>query len=191
MLWPERKVYTIDIPKTGCKTKWAVGDMMNADPNLPSGQGFKGHLPVSRAAFTLRQRGVDISELEFWTVIRDPEKRAISALNYQYTNRNRNLPEMSLDEYISFICNGGARDSVFNSQLSFLDDNRYKVKLWPMEKLGDMLRELGWPYDTPHNNASQKVWTMEEFRKSSKYDMMMERFVSDWDLYKKAQDSFK
>jgi len=191
MLWPSQKVYTIDIPKTGCKTKWAVGDLMNADPDMPNGQRFKGHWKLSRAQFYLRQKNIDISEFEFWTVIRDPIKRATSALNYHYANRNRNLPEMSLEEFIMFIRTGGSKDNLFYSQQSFLDVPHSTVKLWPMEKLGEMLRELGWTYDVPHNNRSTKIWSEEDFRKSPKFDYMMEIYHSDWDLYNKALKNFE
>ena len=181
MYWPDKHVFTIDIPKTACVTRWRIGKAMHGRRILP------GHRKMSEAIVELEELGIDVENIEFWTVIRNPAKRLVSACNYHYAQLYKaTTPGPDLYSYLKQIQESKYADSaVFRSQSSWLDSN-YDVKLWPMEHYDEMIRALGWEGPIKRENESHKTWATEELVESPYYNNFMDKYASDWDLYHKA-----
>lgn len=185
MLWPDLKIYTIDIPKTACATRWCIGKKMHGPRLVP------GHMKVSTAIIEIEKLGFDINDIQFWAVIRNPAKRLVSACNFHYAalyKTKRRRP--SLYSYIKQVQNSKYENGpVFRPQASWIDVD-VDVKLWPLEHLDDMIRQLGWKDEIIHENQSHKYWTYDELVAMPQYNSVMAKYAPDWELYKKAQDNF-
>ena len=92
---------------------------------------------------------------------------------------------MTLPEWTNHVSTQTLLTTPFAPQYQYIDMN-IPVRLWPMERLADMLHALGWEGDIPHVNESKKIWSAEEFRALPNIDKLMERYAPDWDLYNKA-----
>ncbi len=135
---------------------------------------------------------IDYRDVEFWTVIRHPEKRLLSSVNYHYKQTRNFLPaHTNIDNYLDMVRNSRYWEgTVYRSQSSWLDRDDIDVRLWPLEHYDDMLRQLGWDQPLPQENKSPKTWTMDDLRLSKHYDVFMAKYDDDWRLYQKALDKF-
>lgn len=187
MYWPDKNVFTIDIPKTACVTRWNVAKELYRQRTL------SGHMSMSFAADRMAKKlGIDYRDVEFWTVIRHPERRLLSSVNYHHKQLNQwrnNQP--NIDDYLAEVrANKYWDGTVFRSQSSWLDLGDVDIRLWPLERYNDFLAALGWDQPIPVKNESQKTWNMEDLRTSQYYDMFMKKYENDWILYQKAIDNF-
>jgi hypothetical protein len=187
MYWPDKNVFTIDIPKTACVTRWNVAKEIYRSRTL------SGHMTMSFAADRMAKKlDVDYRDVEFWTVIRHPERRLLSSINYHYKQLYK-LQERkpNIDNYLSDV-----RDSkywngtVYRSQSSWLDLDDVEVRLWPLERYSDFLAALGWDQPVPVKNESPKTWSMDQLRESQHYELFMSKYEDDWNLYQKALNNF-
>lgn len=183
MLFYDKQVMTIDVPKTGCQTRWAVGNKLNCyQSSKPGHRKLSGCVKVVN-----REKFRD--PVDYWIVIRNPEDRMISAANYlhQIFFRRTQL-NVSFDEFVEYHLEQNpklANTGFFSAHLSFLDVDM-PVRVWPFEQHGDMLKELGWTEEIPHRNSSVKKWTRDEIQASKYYQPMMNPYEKDWELYEFA-----
>lgn len=180
MLWPDRNVFTIDIPKTGCQSRWSIG--RNSWPD----RAVLGHFTHKKAQHQLQTKQPEFADsVEYWTVIRHPFDRLVSGLNFVARAR---LRRGGLDEFL-----GGKQFQnhfIFRPSFHFLDDPKTTVRLWPMERLDDMMRELGVEGEIPHTNKSRGRFEKSEIAQRDDIDEIMERYVDDFALYERACADF-
>lgn len=187
MYWPDKKVMTIDIPKTACVTRWRIGYTMHGQRRVP------GHVQMSRAIIELEEIGIDYRDIEFWAIIRNPEKRLLSSCNYHFRQVHRWAAEApDITSYLKEVHESKYfNGTVFKPQSWWLDVDDIDVKLWPMEHYDDMLRALGWDDTIGHENESTKFWTLDDLRNSRYYPIFMEKYADDQNLYSKALANFQ
>lgn len=187
MYWPDKNVFTIDIPKTACVTRWNIAKELYKERLL------SGHMTMSFAADRLAKKlDIDYRDVEFRTVIRNPERRLLSSANYHYKQIYKMQDRKpNLDNYLAEV-----RDSkywngtVYRAQGSWLDLEDIEVKLWPLERYDDFLFQLGWDQPVPRANKSTEFWSLDDLRHSAHYDLFMSKYEHDWHLYQKALDNF-
>jgi len=181
MLWPSQNIFTIDIPKTGCQSRWSIGR------EKWRGQALLGHMSLKKAQYHLKDKQPDGADsVEYWTVIRHPFDRFVSGLNFVAQGRLKNR---SLDEFLT--SNQYYQHFIFRPSFQFLDDPNVEVKLWPMEHLDEMMRELGIRGEIPHANKSRGAFDRNEIAQRKDIDNIMERYVDDFALYERAQANFR
>lgn len=188
MIWPDKKVFTIDIPKTACQTRWLINRKMYGS-RFP-----RAHKTMSEGYSELKALGFNPEEFEFWTVVRQPDKRFVSSCNYFAGIMKTKFPDLRLHELdiMSFYqeATSGKYQSTqsFSTQCEFLDMD-LPVKIWEIKDYNDMIRSLGWSGEIHYKNVSEKFWTLDDLESSSDKDKIMSIYEKDWDLYKKAATS--
>jgi hypothetical protein len=181
MLWPSQNIFTIDIPKTGCQSRWSIGR------EKWRSQALLGHMSLKKAQYQIKDKQPDFADsVEYWTVIRHPFDRFVSGLNFIARGRLKNR---SLDEFL--VSSQFRQHFIFRPSFQFLDDPNVEVKLWPMEHLNDMMRELGVRGEIPHTNKSPGTFDRTEIAQRKDIDEIMERYVDDFTLYERAQANFR
>lgn len=187
MYCSDKNIFTIDIPKTACVTRW------NIAKELYGRRILSGHMSMSFAADRMRKKlDIDYHDVSFWTVIRHPEKRLLSGLNYHQRQTSKFHPVgTNINDYMAYVRDSKYWDgNVFRSQQSWLDLDDVELKLWPLEHYDDFLFQLGWNKPVPRDNESYKTWNIDDLRNSSLYKVFMSKYDADWDLYQKALSNF-
>jgi len=180
MYWPDVNIFTIDIPKTACVTRWNIAKEIYKQRTL------SGHMSMSFAAERLNKKlGIDYHDVKFWTVIRHPEQRLLSSINYHYKQIYKmNQRKPNLDNYLAQVKDSKYwNGTVYRAQNNWLDLDDVNICLWPFEQYDLFLQALGWNKPVTVVNVSPKTWSIEELRKSKYYDLFMSKYEADWDLY--------
>lgn len=113
-------------------------------------------------------------------VIRDPAKRLVSAINFHFTGQEHTI-DTALDLCVR---NGGGFNSVFQRQTDFLKHNNepHKIKLFPMERMADAVRAIGFTGDTPHRNKRPYRWSAEQLTSHPLWGEILDYYAPDMRL---------
>lgn len=159
MYIPAIGLFIVDIPKNGSST---IRKAVTAAHDQTT---FHGHIPVSIA----RQ---ELGDVDAWALIRDPVERFTSAINFVYGKG---------DIHFDDAMNGALRHStvVLKPQADFIDA---ETLLFPFEQMEAMLRLIGVQGPLPHENQSQKRWSVSDVLSHSRGWEVLDRYAQDQEI---------
>lgn len=181
MLIHKTNTFIVEIPKTGTKTVRRVVDQMT------NGSSLHGHFSVKEALE--RNEGVPFKKII--AVIRNPEDRLVSALNYCMKFLDHPSPK-SVKEHASTLIKGAVegyakvdgltKHYVFKPQYTFLD-TQDGITVYRFEELNGLARSLGWGKPLPHENKSKTLIEKKDVKKLKGYRDVMAMYEKDMELY--------
>jgi len=173
MLIHKSDTFIVEIPKTGTKTVRRIVDQIS------NGSSLHGHFSISEAI--RKNEGNGFSEII--AVIRNPEERLLSAVNFCMKLKNIDagtLLKGALNGYAKQ--NNMAEHYSFKPQYKFLDTPD-KVTIFRFEELNRLATYLGFSKPLPHVNKSEALISNSDLKKFSAYRDVMALYEKDLELY--------
>jgi len=171
MLIPSRRLFFIEIPKTGTTS------VKKALAARYEGVAQKGHLPLS-ALLNWCEKSGEPKPIEAVALIRCPIERFVSAINYDFGDTKEPLEQAvrrALKEQ---------RSQVYRLQSSYVDSTEIPVTLFAFEDMGLALQYMGCDTVAPHENKGPARWNWQDLKP---WHEEIEQFVADdWPLRRKV-----
>lgn len=118
-----------------------------------------GHLPASANPVASR----------YIAVVRDPEDRLMSAVNYYYRSGD-------VDDILRHILKYRMGQSAFKPQSWYTD---MPCEVYPLDMIEDALASIGYDGDAPKENASLKWLTLDDSRQSKYWERIIQAYNQD------------
>ncbi|MCA0846109.1 hypothetical protein [Salipiger thiooxidans] len=113
--------------------------------------------------------------------IRDPRQRLISAINFHF-RRSEHTAKSAIR-----MCslNGPDFAAVFTRQSAYLNSDGFahSLSLFPMERMQDALKAIGFRGKTPHRNRQAYEFSPEEIEAAPGFDSVLSWYDEDAELY--------
>ena len=189
MYLPDKNIAILTIPKNGTHT--FVNTFHKMYPNTHQVCGY--HDRASRVLQMVSKHfGSDaVKKCKIFALIREPESRFLSALNYRWEEvlikEIEAVKRIGNDQTLEGLINTSftnwpeEEDFMFNPQTSWLDCNPSRISLFLTHK--ELLSEAGYNGDIVKYNVSKKYFTIKDLQESKYYDIIKERYHADYSMY--------
>lgn len=166
MYFPEADIAHVAIPKTGTTSFRDAGDGL-----------FPGHLHMSQLLREV-ERNFGRQPREFVAVVREPEERLLSAVNFLMGQKGWTVEQTFRR----------TTHVAFRPQVGFLDRTDLPLKLFPFEELASALQYVFGPEITvPHSNPSEPLTSLSEIYEYIDPAWFRQEYRKDFALYEKAR----
>lgn len=169
---PLLNTIALEIPKAGSRSLHWAAQMVTGQTNPPA----SGHYDIADSI-----RRAQCENPHVVAIIRDPRQRLTSAINFHF-RRSEHTAKSAIR---LCIMNGPDFAAVFTRQSAYLNSDGFahSLSLFPMERMQDALKAIGFRGKTPHRNAWPYAFPPEEIEAAPGFEQVLAWYDEDAELY--------
>ena len=176
MFFPNQGLLILEVPKCGSRT------LVLACKKEFGENHFAGHHSIREVTKRIdrevkKRRNLRWSVDKVVRIIREPHERFVSAINYSYKSKRQ-----SLDSSIDMMLSGKPR-ALTSTQAYWVDVKDVPLYTFKIGEMDKALEFLGCHLTDLHENKSEPVYTVDEIKSHPKYDLILERYKPDFEMW--------
>lgn len=164
--------YFIENPKCGSRTI----DYVLKSKFLVEEMSLEGHLPFEDVISQIPK------DAKIYGVVRNPQDRLISSIRSECVNKNQ--VDAKLTKVIKGVdmLYGLIFYHIYGPQFRYVN-NSSRIKLFPFERLTDLIKLIGWKTKSPHQNKALIDLSPEDVKNRPLFATALATYKDDFSLY--------
>ena len=179
MYFPKSRTIILEVPKCGSRTLVKVGKELWGENYLAGHLALKKIL--SRIQEENRLRPINWQVDRAIRIFRDPIDRFVSGLNYEAQDKGYTLDYLVNHQF------DGKSGTIYAPQHSWCPEENLPVPVvtFPIHRLQEALKEMGYHNGFPWENKSKQVFTRQDVENHPRYDEICKKYEYDFELWEK------
>ena len=171
-----QKKAVLSPPKNGTNTVSRICQELYIDKEIRPGP-----LSYDTVVDYMKRAGENVSDYEFAMLVRHPEDRLVSMINY-YIGKIMQITDLdvAIDKALRY-----PQEYLYQPQVYYWSPEA-DIRLFNFNnEFRSMATWLGWPEDKelPRENSGPSIFDREQIKQHPYFDDLMDMFDSDWELW--------